>query len=221
MIKECESFEYVLSFLLEILIIFFIQGCTWLFWHIWLLDHWNWDFLNNRHISNGSKCNGLILWAKSTSLNHPIFAYRYEWRRWRVTKWFGWRDVAKVNVDKVINHIIKEVLYKYDSFEENPIDMPNEGHSVVQDLLIWPCDNSNPVTIRTTNFESLSKGQCLICTMVDFYLKYQKRKYQYIKGLYFFNSFFFRKACDHPWGGGCKWIQENCIVVQGHQYLCL
>lgn len=64
---------------------------------------------------------------------------------------------------------------------------------MVQDSLVWPRDDLNPVTIRTTDFESLTKGQCLTDTMVDFYLKYQERKHHYIKGLYFFNSFFFRK----------------------------
>ena len=47
----------------------------------------------------------------------------------------------------------------------------NEVQGVVQDSLVWPCDELNRVTIRTTGFKSLTKGQCLIDTMVDFYLK--------------------------------------------------
>lgn len=81
-----------------------------------------------------------------------------------------------------------------DTSKEYSIDMPNEAQTVVQDSLVWPCDDSNPVTLRANDFESLSKGQCLTDTTVDFYLKYQERKHQYMKpGLYFFSSFFFRK----------------------------
>jgi len=108
------------------------------------------------------------------------------------------------NVDKVINHIIQEVLHEDDTFEkysihkddtfeeysihkddmfdEYPIGMPNEAQRVVEDSVVWLCDAPIPVTImtipRTIDFESpsksLTKGQCLTNTMVDFYLKYQE-----------------------------------------------
>ena len=65
-----------------------------------------------------------------------------------------------------------------DKFEEYSIDMPNKAQTMVQDSFVWPCDYSNPITLRTTNFESLTKGQCLTDTMVDFYLKYQEKKHQ-------------------------------------------
>lgn len=89
--------------------------------------------------------------------------------------------------------ILHENVYD-DTFEEYSIDMPNEAQRVVvEDSFVWPCDDSNPVTLRTTDFESLTEGQCLRDTMVDFYLKYLEKKHQHMKGLYFFNSFFFRK----------------------------
>ena len=102
-------------------------------------------------------------------------------------------EMLHENVEEMINLIIQEVFHKDDTFDEDPIDMPNEAQRVVQDSLVWPRDDLNPVTNRTTDFESLTKGQCQTDTMVDLYLKYQERKHHYIKGLYFFNSFFFRK----------------------------
>lgn len=50
------------------------------------------------------------------------------------------------NVEEVINHIILEVLHEDDTFDEGHIDMPNEAQRVVQDSLVWPCDDLNPVT---------------------------------------------------------------------------
>jgi Ulp1 family protease len=106
----------------------------------------------------------------------------------------------KEALEDIQRMIVEEVLQEQDTsevlYEEDLIDVPNEAYKTVQDIqeVVWPLKDSNPVVIRVVDFHSLNEGQCLTDTIVDFYLKYQERKYESMKPrLHFFSSFFFRK----------------------------
>lgn len=105
-------------------------------------------------------------------------------------------QVLHKNVDEVINMILEEVLKEEDTnhvfSEEDPIVVSNEASKTAQEV-VWPLNDPNPVVIRAIDFHSLNEGQWLTDTLVDFYFKYQERKYEWLKGFHFFNSFFFRK----------------------------
>ena len=130
--------------------------------------------------------------------------------------------VLHENVDDVINHILQKLLEEENTNEvlcdEDSINESNEAQTKVQDSIVWPLDDPNPVTIRAMDFQSLSEGQCLTNTVVDFYLKYQEKKQQYVKGLHFFNSFFFKKlviiykqATTNGFEKIARWLKDTNI----------
>ena len=60
------------------------------------------------------------------------------------------------NVDDVINHILQKLLKEENTNEvlcdEDSINESNEAQTKVQDSIVWPLGDPNPVTIRTMDF---------------------------------------------------------------------
>jgi len=92
----------------------------------------------------------------------------------------------------ILQEVLKEEDINHVFSEEDPIVVSNEASKTTQEV-VWPLDDPNLVAIRAIDFHSLNEGQWLTDTIVDFYLKYYKRKYEWLKGFHFFNNFFFIK----------------------------
>ena len=59
-----------------------------------------------------------------------------------------------------VNHVIKVINVK----------VPKEVHKMDEEI-IWPSYDPNPIIIRTTHFQSFHEGQHLSDTLIEFYLK--------------------------------------------------
>jgi len=137
--------------------------------------------------------------------------------------------VLNENANDVIDQILQELLQEENINEvsnEDDINVSNEAQIQVQDFVVWPSNDPNPVTIRANDFQSLTRGQCLTDTVVDFYLKYQEKKQHCIKGLHFFNSFFFRKLViiykQDPTNGFekiARWLKDTNIFKCDYIFL--
>ena len=140
--------------------------------------------------------------------------------------------------DEVMDTVIEEVLQEEDNNcvlpEEELIDLSNEAFETIEENIqplcegdqevVWPLDDLDPVVIRSIDFHCLDQGQCLTDTIVDFCFKYQERKYKWLKGFHFFNSFFFRKliffheeVASNGFTKIARWIKDvnifNCDYI--------
>jgi len=120
--------------------------------------------------------------------------------------------------------------------EEKLIDLSNASFDIVEEVeqpssegvqeVVWPLDDPNLLVIKSIDFHCLDEGQCLTDTIVDFYLKYQERKYKWLKGFHFFNSFFFRKlvlvqqeAAPNGFSKIARWIRN--VNIFNYDYIFL